>query len=771
MIFFNIRNLLLLSFILFIVIIIVKRYTQYIYPRPTIKDVSNLKKDFPIIQKYIDRYYITNIVYTIFYAMLYLFSTLFIFIIVRYLTLGEISNLLKVDPKDISSYIVILLIIKGIIFVLMLYLYRKLIEILFYQSLLHLHIYLHRNKFYSFLIKSIALYTGEYILKHLWILCYRIATKTYNPDLFDQEFSKWYYQMIVSDEHNYIIKNDFIKNGAHWFSLLSHKYIIVSKVFYLLAYILKNILWHLDQKRFRLTHYTFLLLTALYDIYYHEIYSIYYASFIFLLLRCMITYFTFIRESKVSITTSIMKYFYENTLPYNEQRFYILNHVDYTLNKTSNVNKQLYNIIDFNPNVLFIIFNDFKVYNQENFESDIRRKRYTSLMNLRLHTTFVFFILGIFLLLKSNLSVTLFNVNEIINLPLCFMLTPLAIMLYSNSKIYKCIIIDEYTTEESYEFIYNKKYNSLYWIMVVLQGYIFWHTLIKPEIFFMYNEELFNNIIIITRTFTIEEKIMYLYQYFDYYIQSTGLTIEEQDLLRYKLRQVNFQEIIKEITTLKDIKYNLRYWIAEEYYKNHVDIIERIMRLYTEKQNPWYDLLRNTLVISGISTGILKTISYYNYFLTVLEQLQDPYGRYMVGQDVLSMCSNHINRYRWSIYIHRIFENKLPSILDIILYYGLEYIPLQIRIILMSIIFGLVGTYFLPGFIHYFEKPLIHEIKVYVTFLEDMSTIPIIAPYNCYYFIAAAVIVIFISTFLLLKMLKNKRKKELQAKKPLNDAK
>jgi hypothetical protein len=144
----------------------------------------------------------------------------------------------------------------------------------------------------------------------------------------------------------------------------------------------------------------------------------------------------------------------------------------------------------------------------------------------------------------------------------------------------------------------------------------------------------------ITRIYNIEEKIMYLYEYFEHHLTHTALSIEEQEQLRFRRREIDFKNIINETTTLKDIQENVKLFIQREYYRDMLiameDLIVRIETLTSNKffTNPWYKLVRNSTVVGVISVASLKTITYYTACISVLKQmLTDPYAVQFIGRN------------------------------------------------------------------------------------------------------------------------------------------
>jgi hypothetical protein len=121
---------------------------------------------------------------------------------------------------------------------------------------------------------------------------------------------------------------------------------------------------------------------------------------------------------------------------------------------------------------------------------------------------------------------------------------------------------------------YSRTHNIIFWIATIIQGYILWVVILKPELIISNSEVLLDSVVKITRIYTIDEKIMYLYNYFEYHITHTGLTVKDQEDLRYILRNIDYTNIIKinDTTTLKEVVEKIKEFIQTEYYNNNADV-------------------------------------------------------------------------------------------------------------------------------------------------------------------------------------------------------
>src|ERR1700749_1152211 len=165
----------------------------------------------------------------------------------------------------------------------------------------------------------------------------------------------------------------------------------------------------------------------------------------------------------------------------------------------------------------------------------------------------------------------------------------LLFMIIISRKAYSLKQEDKFTLDEYFVKISdNKLYAKIFVVLVIIQFYFIWLIILKPsliqpisetllnisyvitlpeEIVVLVNsnaEEIINNnkviieIVNVEKIFKKEEKIIYLFQYFESIkeiINTSPSYVEKDcDLFRYYLRQLNFDEIIRSNTTLDEIR-------------------------------------------------------------------------------------------------------------------------------------------------------------------------------------------------------------------------
>ena len=682
------------------------------------KEYKELKESKELFKLHLDQYYIKNKMITFTCCFIYFFGISFIFILLRYAYVGQINYFTHIHY---TPDVVILTYLKIIIIIM---LYKKLLDALFKKEINKFYLYFRSFSWYYTLKDLLRFNIGEYLIGCIRVPVYRIATLTFKEDMYPFEDINMNY--IHDDEYNYAPTNKYIISFVYKMQNLAQKYPLVQRFFIIFAYILRFIHIHIHGI-FQQAPYIILFLTFLIELYLREFKYIYIISFLVILVKTKHNLLFFVDKRGI-VDRQISEYFYKNQVDYSVQRlsFFKNNNITIQTPLFTKANKNLY---FYHKDIVEYIQNNFEytLYDQKDHRRKVGRYR-------RVLLILSFVIIACYILLYK---VDSYSINISTLFLILFTLIP--IMIYYSYQTNYVISYQEFYSVSDWR--YSLKHNIVFWIVAGLQAYIFWLLLFKPELIIPDSEIILDNIIKIRRIYTIEGKIMYLYQYFDYYIQSTSLTIEEQDLLRDKLRQIDFKEIIDETTTLKDIIENMRYFIAAEYYKNAIFITERITELYMQENPWWYNLIRNISFITVISTGIMNTVFYYEEFLTVVRRLNDPYQIYLMG---LEIRSNYPKLAQMPFdFISKVVKDPFPSLFDHLFYYGIN-IPLQVGIILSAIIFALFGTFLLPGFINSFNtRPLI-ENKVCVTFLDNMSTIPIIAPYNQYYLVGLFLVIILI---------------------------
>ena len=311
---------------------------------------EELKTSYNIFLKYIDRYYVINIKYTILGAIIYIIGTIILFLFIRYLFLGQINILLRTDTSIIiiDNWNLLKFVLKYVFFLLTIYLYKILLQILFFKEIIKLRIYLQKYRILFVVNRYCRLNFGEYICRLIWMLSYRIATQTFKDDLFEGEYELWKDTALdyVEQDYLYIYNNIYVKKIIKFLMKISLQLPIIALLFYFNAKLFKFLARHLSKGLFKFIPYTLIFSCLLYDVYYRKLYFVYFSTFIYFIYY-IIKNFRKVEESFDIINIIQLKdYFYENEFPYLSQRFYIINKDIYSINKKSKQNLEMLSVFE-----------------------------------------------------------------------------------------------------------------------------------------------------------------------------------------------------------------------------------------------------------------------------------------------------------------------------------------------------------------------------------------------------------------------------------------
>jgi hypothetical protein len=483
---FSILSLILLNISLLMSKVIVNTLRNKHYFKTTPED---LKKSYSLFLKFIDKYYITNLPYTIFATLIYIFSTILIFLVIRYILLGQLVTIMRVDISDnIVNYIEIF---RGILFILCIYQYKTVITIIFYIEILKLRIYVEKYTI-RYTIRYFCFNPfGQNLCTIIWILSYRIYTQTFRADIFDTDFDVFKHELLDYDETDYkeLYKNFYLIKIMKILMGISKKSKMVAHLFFLNAKFFKFLSRHLSCYRnlgpglFKFIPHMLLILSLLYDLYNREINLVYYTSFLYFLFYAIKNYCKFEQQLDDNTIFKLYEYFYQNNILYTIQRGYILASEEFILNKQSRQNdnlKRLYKASaeDLEEGVIYAIFNHLKISQYLTHYG-----YYYNFLYLRATFILAFIIINIFIYIKIDLTITIFNfvVSKVVIFTLCIFLIFIASKIFNRAKIF-----EEFTKDEGAEgHEYKKKYNIIFWILAMLQSYLIWIILLQPEIFLM----------------------------------------------------------------------------------------------------------------------------------------------------------------------------------------------------------------------------------------------------------------------------------------------
>lgn len=690
-IFFSLKFLIIFNIIFFVIIIGTIFYLADKNKRCSYKEI---KQDYSLYCKYIDKYYINKIYYTIFAFSIYIFINFLMVFILRYVALGQMIDIMKISMHTASLFNVNILVsflgfwgcfILGFIFV------KYLTMILFYEDVVKVKIYLAQFDFLFTIKRLFRSNPVERYLKFLAYISYRIATGTYNSELFKEEFDDWYNKQLDYSEVTLreFYENSYIKLFAEYCMYYAKKYKIIYKIFYTMAFVF-NFLRNLCHDGysingfFRYFIYPFFVIIIIIDIYNRQLYYIYYINFIYFFIHLHQRYCKY-EKSLDSYTIYVFSnYFYKNEKPYYLQRVSILNNI-HNINNYSEQNNEIQVGYISGTKKAEPSGHVYNVLNQmkkpfTSSESTLKEDKARNRSFIRYHIIILFFILGIFLIFfHNNFIISIFD--QTVSNYIIFM--PIIIMGICAKGAYKKKIFNKFTLDE-YESPYSENvfYKAIFWIICILQGYLFWLLILKVEIFILDTETLLNisfilklpeeilctmpyegikqmpenllnyNMLTIKKVYTLEEKIQYLYAYFDLYVSSSALASEDKDYLRHILRQMHF-EFIKDTTTLKDIQWFIKIFIENlMVFAKYMYIFKRIMIIRMEYEFLAHqNYLRVKAFLNTVATIIttwvtFDTVKFYVRILKIVIKPTSRATRVFASSIMNSIIDYMLNHYR-----------------------------------------------------------------------------------------------------------------------------
>jgi hypothetical protein len=231
------------------------------------------------------------------------------------------------------------------------------------------------------------------------------------------------------------------------------------------------------------------------------------------------------------------------------------------------------------------ILNDFQKVRDPDV---LQTRRETNSMYKRFFTLLYLTVLGSYIIYNYNSYVLTYLPKGSIIITIIGYLSIMGIVhykaFYIRSKAYKGPL----KSDASHMFgmhTHTKEYNIAFWILALILLFFYWIILIRPHIFFMESEVLWNYLITIKKIYTVEEKIIYLYQYFDVYTnQIPYIALNQIENIRHIIRHIDFSTMINENTTIETIRnyvktlpelYVMNESMIQEHNQKLVEVIEK----------------------------------------------------------------------------------------------------------------------------------------------------------------------------------------------------
>jgi hypothetical protein len=310
----------------------------------------------------------------------------------------------------------------------------------------------------------------------------------------------------------------------------------------------------------------------------------------------------FILSQNGNFSLELSSYFYENEIPYIQQRPTILKNNNNIIDYSTFANRYLYKLLKNKKFISYIITGE-GVLGQLLIKSGKSGRKTKNKLLLTLVITCLLVTIIMSKIYDSNIYLFL--------LPLI----PLWSIL-----ILKILIIDEDKQQLQMKIIF--------WLVLLCNIYSFW-ILLKPSIFFVDSDLLWDWFITIKRIYTIDEKIMYVYQVFEYKAQflSNLPGNFNADYLRHMLRQIDLKILISDSTTLKDLSVYVSIFV-ENYILNEIynNIVTEILmnEMFTKPSEKTFKVMRVIMILITLLTLGSMAHHYYN-ILQVYNKLKIPF--------------------------------------------------------------------------------------------------------------------------------------------------
>ena len=524
---------------------------------------------------YIDKFYVKNIYFTVFAVIFYFSSNIAIFLFLRIRALSLLEKTESVFPIPIEyvqfqfNFLNILFnILFFITFLIAIITVKILLDVLLYNEVLKLHLYLSKHsKFYrkfKHVIISEIVHKSIDFLGKLYIFFYNISELRYKAIPREEQDDD---DMTII-EYNDIYDNEKIIELSKWCVALAK----VNKVFLKLFFILK-VISRTFYKHFRFDSfipyvpYVLTILFVFIDFINMEAYYIKYGPFIIYILFVIIKIIMFYKDSNGMDNIYLYEYFYNNELEYKKQR-YLLNTTNDFVCKDSKEFRQL----------RFFLINDnsfnYLINNLQDIDESLDYKVFVSKEKGQYRRFIVILVLFMFLVyFLSNLNIIIKYMDYNITIFVVLLLVILLITtFYYSMKIHRVNSNEFEYFYDPFTLKYERKYIYTFWILVGIQIYPYWLLVIMPKIYLVFDEIIWQayNFELI-KIYTIKEKKEIFEIYFN---------LVTKNLVEYKELLKEFMKVseIEKIITL-DIKINEIKLLIENITYDYIYVTELLKKL------------------------------------------------------------------------------------------------------------------------------------------------------------------------------------------------
>ena len=526
----------ILIFIFIFLIITCRFYKKIKYPEITLEMIS---KNNYLFLPYLSRYYITNMYFTILCVILYLLGKVSIIVYLRVISLSIINQttVLDVFPLEIESmtsslnfehlYQIFPILLKMILFIISLTLYYVLLDNLFFQEVLKMHIFLYRKDFYRAIIHTLRKDTFEFIGK---------------AALFFHNIGNLRSEACENEGHLFFIvykeiyENKYILQLSRFCVYLAEN---LSLMFWIFKILQKCSLWLFMRIKleYLIPKISFLLYfsSIFYDIINLKLYYTLYILFIIYLIRLLIQLKVFAMSKDGLVDLRLSSYFYDN-----KNTYFISISMDTTIKYVLNKFQSTYYFVFCEENIIL--------------EKRIKKiyKRWVAIC--------INFIFLSFFIIKYNIYViSIAKYNLEFSVAYILLVLIIIILIISYQIFYIKDNPDDISGYGEYE--YKQKYNVIFWILIWISYLICVSIIIKSTLQISLNNviwSLYN--VEILRYYTLSEKTDFLYKYIKAFLRSIPMFEHDPDNKHFNIILLTLQEYLNskklnmDNLTLNDLK-------------------------------------------------------------------------------------------------------------------------------------------------------------------------------------------------------------------------
>ena len=447
----TIKNLILIIIILFLLYILTKKVINFRYEKPEKTSSDN------VYLYYLDKYYVSNLYLTMLNVFIYISIHISFLLFFRYYYLGSYGDVIFLPNSVISFKILIMFMLTIILFIVALVLIYALLDLVFFSSVLKLFLYLNSNIYvynicFFMMTKSISDFFGP-----LYLFFDNIVKN--NKEL---TYNDYYDHYMYTN----IYENLFIKNLNILCIQLCHKFSMIRIIFILFKHIMQLLYVHFNLVLLNiLIPNVMLVFSVFYDlIIIQKFHYVYIILFILSIYRLCYKIYTFVQLKQDLYNDILYDYFYKNSISYEK------------ILKNSNritwvESKETYRLLN------ELKDDNFKTYVTNNLAIEYSTnsiKKNISAMYKRF-TYLTIFLIFSFYFIQHYFDFILIIGNQ--SVPSIILILPISLMYYFHKNAFKHN--PDVYLEYFYSYVYKRKYAILFWLLALIQSYIFFLLIFK----------------------------------------------------------------------------------------------------------------------------------------------------------------------------------------------------------------------------------------------------------------------------------------------------